>query len=169
MEEEQIKNSIIDIEAQQKSFQDRVDFLKDWRTNQQEIVKHPDSTPREVFEAKNKIYELETEIASKQGLINMRKKDIENMSKKLEAINNEVKTNYVPFVERLKKVKTDDAALNSFIKGIVDRSKKNQSIKEMANDYKLMKSILMAVEKQDAQRQEEPAPQPEIELRKVDA
>lgn len=153
MEKSHIENAKIDIQAQTEEFKKRVDFLHEWRNHLQKVVANPESTAKEVFEAKDKIYSLEVEIASKQGLINMRLKDIEQMDKQMKAIDNEVKANYVPTIEKLKKLKLQDSdtLTPAIIKGVVDRSKTNISMAEMAKDYKLAKSILMAVESKQSE------------------
>jgi hypothetical protein len=132
----------INIEKQIETFKERVKLLKEWRDSLQSEIS---------FESKDKVYQLEREIESKIALIEMRVKDLARIEAEKQKESNEVKANYVIFVNKMKEARNDikEAQALAIIDGIIKRSEdKELSLPEMTKDYKLMKSIMAIVPKE---------------------
>lgn len=139
----------IEIEKQVELFKKRVAFLKAWKTYLESIVSaHVDT--EKGYEIEDKIHKLTIEIESKENLIAMRLEDIKQINMHKEKSDNEVKANYAMFIEKMKTAgEIKEPQARAIIDGIIKRSAdSNLTMEEMTKDYKLMKSILSIIPKE---------------------
>lgn len=142
-------NEQIEIQKQLNRLRDRVKFLREWIRHLNSKINAPKDVmginqPSEIFEIKDKIYQLENEVAHKEYLIEMREGDQKMFQQQREAVIKQVNRDMGGLIKQLRTKIFPDVKQTQIADGIIKRFSKN-SYKNMENkiaDFSMAQQLL---------------------------
>ena len=135
-----------EIEQMISKWKARVAFLKEWISNLEKNAGNEYST--QWYKAHNKIYQLETEVESKEKFIDHYTKDIAMRESELKSKVKFVNDNMGSRIKQLRELKIEDSGHSEMRRGILERFKKktygsdNEKIIDFQNIQGLIKTYV---------------------------